>query len=250
MKYKESALVVDARKEGPYYWLALQSEKIASESKPGQFINIRVSEGYDPLLRRPFSIGDVENDVIWILFHPVGKGTRILAQKRPGDSVNIIGPLGKSFPDPTPGRDALYVAGGIGIAPFLLMSHQRKSGILLYGARNHNMLPDIKHWEKYCPCHIATDDGSRGIKGNVIDLLKKFDLSKHEIFACGPTPMFKAMSSYFETQQDIKAWYSLETYMGCGFGACKGCSVEQPDTQEMKLCCVDGPVFEWNKVKL
>ncbi len=250
MKYKEITRIVDKRQDGPYTWLAVETRDMALAARPGQFVNIRAGEGYDPLLRRPFSIADVDGSILWIMLHAIGKGTELLCRKNIGEELNIIGPLGNEFPEPTTGKKALFVAGGIGIAPFLLFAHRIPGATLAYGARNHTMIPDMRPWEQYCSYELATDDGSQGLKGNVIDLLKKMDLDQYTIYACGPTPMFRALSAYFTTLGDVQAYYSLETYMGCGFGACKGCSVPLPGTEQMQLCCIDGPVFEWDKVEL
>lgn len=250
MKHKESAEVIFRKKDGPYTWLKLKSPLTAAACQPGQFINVRTSDSLDPLLRRPFSIAFKEMENIELLYHTVGKGTASLDRCQPGDKLSILGPLGNPFPQPGPGRKPLFVAGGIGIAPFLFFSQELKGAVLLYGARDKSLIPSLIRFEENISCIVATDNGSQGQQGNVLTLLKQYDLTEYEVYACGPTAMFRAMSQYFQSQSAVRAWYSLETYMGCGFGACKGCSVPVPDSDEMKLSCVDGPVFAWNEVVL
>jgi dihydroorotate dehydrogenase electron transfer subunit len=250
MKYKETGVLVSAGTSGSYLELVIDSPKIAGESRPGQFVNVRTDETTAPLLRRPFSICDAEDGKLRLLVLVRGAGTEKLAKLRPGDSVNLIGPLGNPFPAAK--KRPLFVAGGVGIAPFLFAAKQasgKDKPVMLFGARSASLLPDLAPFEAVCELRVATDDGSRGVKGNVVDLLKSFDLSAHTLLACGPTPMFRALASHIASSGGADAWFSLETYMGCGFGACKGCTVEGSDGK-YKLCCTDGPTFRWNEVKL
>jgi dihydroorotate dehydrogenase electron transfer subunit len=250
MKYKETGVLVSARTTGSYLELIIESPKIAGESRPGQFVNVRTDNTTVPLLRRPLSICDADGDRLRLLVLIRGAGTEKLSKLRPGDSINLIGPLGNPFPAAS--KPPLYVAGGVGIAPFLFAAKKAAGTdkpLMLFGARSASLLPDLSSFEAVCDLRVATDDGSFGVKGNVIDLLKNFDLSGHTLLACGPTPMFRALASHIASSGGADAWFSLETYMGCGFGACKGCTVEGSDG-EYKLCCTDGPTFRWNEVKL
>lgn len=252
MKYKEYSRIVRTKTIGHYLLLKLETENIAQNALPGQFVNIRVGEGYDPLLRRPISISDIDGHYLTLVILIRGKGTQMLANKRLDDTINLIGPLGNSFPSSD--KDAIFIAGGIGLAPFLNIARNSKNPTLLLGVRNADLLPPLEDevfdvLKDKCDILISSDDGSVGIQGNTLDLLKKLDFRDKIIYACGPNPMFKALQSYFKTLGfEVDAHFSLESYMGCGFGACKGCAVEM-NSGEIKLCCVDGAVFKWDEVK-
>ena len=240
-------MIIDKKISGPYLTLKVKTEKIAEAAEPGQFVNIRVTETLDPLLRRPVSIADAVDGILTLIILIKGKGTRLLAEKKVGETLNIIGPLGNPFPEP--GRTPLFIAGGIGAAPFLFLGKKHSGSTLLLGVRSKEFLPELEPFEKVCKIEIASDDGSVGTKGTVIDLLTKHEIPKHTIYACGPNPMFRALNKLFSNCPESEAYYSLETYMGCGFGACKGCTVETR-SGDYKLTCTDGPVFPWNEALL
>jgi len=239
------AVIENIRLDGNYLWIDLLTQNIAKVSRPGQFVNVRAGETLDPLLRRPLSVCDADGDRLKLLVLIKGKGTKQLLNKKTGDTLNIIGPLGNGFPETT--RKPLFVAGGIGVAPFLFLSKKYPEAELLLGARNSSLLPDLTLFKKSCRIETATDDGSAGIKGTVIDLAAKRSLDKYTIFACGPNPMFHALTRLLKNCPEADAYFSIETMMGCGFGACKGCSVSAKDGQ-FKLACTDGPVFRWDEV--
>ncbi|OHD57287.1 MAG: hypothetical protein A2Y33_04155 [Spirochaetes bacterium GWF1_51_8] len=251
MKHKVLAEIVDTREQGAYLTITARCPEISREAKPGQFVNIRVRESFDPLLRRPFGIHDADGDLLTVMVMLRGKGTRALLDKHPGDTLNLIGPLGNPYPSPHQGKPPLLIAGGIGIAPFYFFAKAYPKPVLLFGARSAELVPLMDKFREVCDPAIATDDGSEGVKGTVVDLLKEYDLSKYTIYACGPTPMFRALTEHFSSRPTAPdAYFSLETYMGCGFGACKGCSVRTKPDGAMKLCCTDGPAFKWNEVEL
>lgn len=249
MKYKEYAVIIDKQVKGSYLTLKIKTEKIAKESSPGQFVNIRVSETYDPLLRRPVSICNAEGDVLTLMLLLKGKGTKILAQKNVGDLVNLIGPLGNSFL--LSDKEIICVAGGIGVAPFLFLSKAlSKKPTLIFGVRGKDYMPDLSEFQTYFKdIIVSSDDGTAGRKGTVIDTLVEQDLPGKVLYACGPDPMFRAINKILHNCGNVEAYYSLETMMGCGFGACKGCTVETPGG-DYKLSCKDGPIFRWDEVKL
>ncbi len=248
MKFQENAKVLGVRKSGIFTEILLESPQISAHCYPGQFVNVRASQGLDPLLRRPISICDNRAEGLTLLINPVGNGSEYLCNLKEGDFINLLGPLGNAFPDSN--KDILQVAGGVGIAPFRFLSRRNPGSVLLFGARSKDFSPDLKPFEEVCNVQIATDDGSSGVQGNVLTLLDDYDLSEFTLYACGPTPMFRALQDYLNRKApDADAWFSLETYMGCGFGACKGCTVEMTDGS-YQLCCTDGPVFQWNTVKL
>lgn len=228
--------------------LSFDAPAIASTIRPGQFLNIKVDEGISPLLRRPFSVYRTEGDRVEVLIDVVGKGTAILSRKRPGDPLDVLGPLGVPFSLAGEGYStALLVGGGLGVAPLpLLTDFLRREGkkvATFLGARSASMLI-AAHLENLS---CATDDGSRDFHGNVVDLLKTTMAQKNfkhpRIFGCGPTPMLRALAA-FAIERQIPAEVSLEGPMACGIGICQGCPVERKGTQKTySLMCKDGPVF-------
>ncbi len=233
------------------FQIIVHSPKIAKLAKPGQFCNIKVSESDFPLLRRPFSISDVDNNSIFFLFDIHGEGTKILSQKRVGDALDILGPLGNGFDIYGDFETAIFVAGGLGSAPFpfLAKALSDKKIISFVGARNLDLL---LHEDIPTP-HIATDDGTLGFKGNVVELLTDFiaqnDLKKFRIFSCGPNPMLKALQKY-SIDNNLDCQISVECAMACGFGICQGCPIVTSNGDTYKLVCKDGPVFNAKDVIL
>lgn len=223
--------------------------EIASTITPGQFCNVKVSQTNFPLLRRPFSVCDVEGEYLYFMFDIVGEGTKILSQKRSGDKIDILGPLGRGFSLDGDFDTAIMVAGGIGLAPFpyLLKSMNSKNVKVFYGTRNqdHLIKYDIKNIE------YASDDGSIGYNGNVIQLLEsqEFDKSRTKFFGCGPTPMLSALKKYC-VKNNYDCEISTESAMACGFGICQGCPVESTSEGYYKLICKDGPVFNINEIEI
>jgi dihydroorotate dehydrogenase electron transfer subunit len=228
--------------------LRLNSPEIAISAQPGQFVNILTAEtGEGPFLRRPFSISRVENNIIELIFHVVGIGTNLLSRKRPGDCIDVIGPLGQPFHRDAEYDTALLVAGGIGVAPFPFLTDdllkRNKCIETFVGYRNAEQVFS-KHLQNV---HIATDDGSDGFHGNVVQLLESFlvqnNFGKVKIFACGPTVMLKALTELAK-QKIICCEMSLEGQMACGFGICQGCAVERTESiGKYALVCKDGPAF-------
>ncbi|MGE5499883.1 MAG: dihydroorotate dehydrogenase electron transfer subunit [Syntrophothermus sp.] len=235
--------------ENNYYLLKIHSPEIASEAKPGQFCNIKVSGSTFPLLRRPFSICDVEGEHIFIMFHVLGEGTKILAHKKPGEDIDLLGPLGNGFNYDDDYETAILVGGGIGVAPFpFLISRLNGKKIFTFAGgrtRNDTVTYGLKNYL------ISTDDGSLGFKGNVIELLannsKLFSGYKIKIFGCGPTPMLRALKKYSE-EKEYNCEVSTECAMACGFGICQGCPIQALDKEGYYLVCKDGPVFDVKKV--
>ncbi len=234
------------------FLLTVRSPQIASHGKAGQFCNIKVSNSNYPLLRRPFSICDINNDEVSFLFNIVGEGTKILSGKKENDVINILGPLGNGFLLNDDFDLAVFVAGGLGIAPFPLLQKELKNKKQIerfFGARTAAEIITLDFEES----HWATDDGSLGRRGTVLDLLdseiNNFTNYKLKIFGCGPTPMLKALQKYSE-EKKIKCEISVESAMACGFGICQGCPVEKNDKSGFYLICKDGPVFNSSDVIL
>ncbi len=231
------------------YVLSFVSAAMSRSIRAGQFLNLRVEEGCEPLLRRPFSAYRIEKTSIEILFHVVGRGTAALRKKRQGDVLDVLGPLGKPFRTADPGYDTgLLIGGGLGVAPLPLLAsalrEQGKAVVTFLGARSASQLV-TDHLENV---HTATDDGSIGFRGNVVglasDFLGKHPITRPKIFACGPMPMLRAVAS-FARASDIPCEVSLEGPMGCGIGICQGCPVELAGPEKSyALMCKDGPAFD------
>lgn len=232
------------------FLLKVHCPEIAREAHPGQFCNIKVSVSNFPLLRRPFSICDVEGESLSFMFNVLGEGTNILAHKKSGESLDILGPLGNGFKIEDDYENAVFVAGGLGSAPFAFLTKKMPENKKLYtfvGARTSGevMTYGMKN------VLISTDDGSKGFKGNVVELLEAnktlLDEAKIKVFACGPTPMLRAVKD-FCMKYGYNCEVSTEGAMACGFGICQGCPVEALDKDGYYLVCKDGPVFDIRKV--
>lgn len=226
--------------------IRIKVPEIAGVIKPGQFVNIRVSDSTNPLLRRPFSVCDVEDDFIYILFNIYGEGTKLLANKKPGDLIDILGPLGHGF-NLTDDHDiAAIAAGGIGSAPFPFMTRvigDSREIITFLGGRTKNDL--ITYGLKNII--FSTDDGSAGERGNVVELMrgniKLLKGKRIKIFGCGPNAMLRVLKE-FSIEYNFNCEVSTECNMACGFGICQGCPVEGINRPEQYyLVCKDGPVF-------
>ncbi len=237
-------------------WLmALRSEKIAQAAKPGQFVMIKVRPGLDPLLRRPFSICGVKEDLVLVLYRVVGKGTSLMTESRQGERLRVLGPLGKCFAVPERNSSRLLVGGGIGIAPLLFLSqfHKEKDTVLMMGFRSaKHILSPQKIIGEQRGFLVATDDGTQGRRGPVTDLLDEF-LRKGSrdvaVYACGPRPMLKKVA---ETSMALRipCEVSLEAHMACGLGACQGCAVKGSATSGRSYfyVCKEGPVFKAEEI--
>ena len=216
--------------------------------RPGQFMMMQVSDSYDPLLLRPFSILDEHDGVYRFLIKIVGRGTRLIADFTCGKGLFLTGPFGNGFPQEAGGR-ALVAGGGVGIASvyaFLQMLH--KKGVpyeLIYGARTKDELVLLDLLKPHNPL-LSTDDGSQGYHGRLTDILKRKIRPEHTVFACGPMPMLAAVKKITQQQKTV-CYLSLEARMACGFGVCLGCTIF--DTSgNTKRVCKDGPVFEAGEV--
>lgn len=232
--------------------ITLECPAIAAMAKPGNFINIKVNNATQPLLRRPFSIHNVRGTLIDIMVKSIGTGTTLLCDTSEGATVMVLGPLGNSF-DQTGEKfqTAVLLSGGIGTAPMLFLEKKLASEgrkvINLIGGRTKDDLLTIN----LTNCRFATDDGSSGLKGTVVDLLRSElpDLKNEgplKVFACGPNAMLKALAGFCHENQ-LACEISLESVMGCGIGICYGCSVEirTPDgVIRTVLLCQEGPVID------
>ena len=238
---------------------SVESSEITQNAKPGQFLEIRVSDNIDPFLRRPISIynTDKENNIIEFIFQIRGKGTKILAEKKEGDFIDVLGPLGNGTFEVEGKENVMIIGGGIGIFPLYELTKQlkNKSNTRVYlGVRNENYVVLEKEFQEIANSVIVTtDDGSYGNKGFAIEYMKK-DILKNKpdiIYACGPLAMLKIIQELSITE-NIPCQISLEERMGCGIGACLGCAVKIIDGHDTKYghVCKDGPVFWANQVEI
>ena len=208
---------------------------------PGEFINITIPGYY---LRRPISVCDYSEKHVDILYKVLGRGTKDLSTFEKGTKIDTLVGLGNGF-TVKENIKPLLIGGGIGIAPlFSLADKFNELGIrptLIYGARSKDDIVLIEELSKIADLHICTDDGSLGFKGNVIEYLKQSNIEFDYYYACGPHKMLEFLSKAYSN-----GCLSLEARMGCGFGACMGCSIET--TNGPKRVCKEGPVFEASEV--
>ncbi len=254
MKYMETAQVLAQEAlAGDIYSMYLNTEQIAKEAKPGQFISVYSRDGAS-LLPRPISICEICGDRLRIVYRVVGKGTKEFSGYQPGGPVRIMGPLGNGFPlEAAEGKTALIIGGGIGIFPLLELAKQLKGRKeIVLGYRDQVFMKEA--FEACGPVTVATEDGSQGTKGNVLDAIRENGIRADVIYACGPAPMLKGIQS-FAAEQNLEAWISLEERMACGIGACLACickskEVDAHTNVHNKRVCKDGPVFRAKEVEL
>jgi dihydroorotate dehydrogenase electron transfer subunit len=235
---------------------------LAATARAGEFAQLRCGPGPVPLLRRPFSVAWVEGERCSFVFERVGEGTRRLAAMRPGDALASLGPLGLGFTLSPGMRSVVCIAGGLGCAPFPLLARQaRDMGaeqvVVLHGAATGARLYPSARFVRGDDGGVrvleATDDGSRGHHGLVVDLIDAALQSDVDaVFACGPNPMLAATAPLVVQRQraiDV-CEASLEAPMGCGFGTCLGCTlpVRRDGDTAWALCCRVGPVMRMDAV--
>ena len=252
------------------YKVRLKSPKIADLSKVGQFVNILPDINWEKAMRRPMSIAEKnkKENCIDLIYKVFGEGTRLMNDWERGDKVDIIGPLGNGWDILNiidRDRFPVLMGGGVGIAPIMSLyqyiDNYKKNALLIMGARNSD-----EHFLNHKPNELvvlSTDDGSLGVKGNVIDALEhaidkidEINLNQIEIFCCGPPMMMESVKKYSDLN-NIDCQVALETIMACGFGICQGCTVEYNNDggsdrsyrSRFGLVCLDGPVFNAKNIK-
>lgn len=233
--------------------VVLQDAEAAAAAKPGQFFQVAV-EAPRAILRRPYSVAwtDQGEGRIGFIFNVVGAGSAWFASRRAGDEVDLLGPLGQGFKIETGNRRAVCVAGGLGVAPFpALVKELQAIGrqvIFLQGARLAERLLPAERLPGV-DFRLATDDGSVGLRGSVVDLLTPAMVSDADLFACGPMPMLRRLidaAERLELPLD-RIQVALETPMGCGFGTCLGCVAPRPGGGYL-LTCTDGPCIRADQI--
>ncbi|MDD5506169.1 MAG: dihydroorotate dehydrogenase electron transfer subunit [Candidatus Omnitrophica bacterium] len=251
----KAKILYNKRVKSRFYRCSFSAADIAEDASPGQFINIRISNGDTPLLRRPLSIHRIKGSSVEVLYEVIGPGTKILAKKKAGEILDVVGPLGEGFKYNLPGvKRVILAGGGMGVAPLLSLAQDIRCGgkTVLIGARTKKEILCARDFKELgFEVKISTDDGSAGFKGRVTDLLKhilrvtSYELRVTRIFACGPKPMLCAVDRIC-VEYGIKGELSFEEHMACGFGACLGCVVNTK--QGYKRACTEGPVFETGEI--
>lgn len=247
-KERVSILSAAALSEGIYeMWLETD---LARGAVPGQFIML-YPQKESTLLPRPISIceTDKEKGAIRIVYRIAGAGTKEFSGYRAGDYADILGILGNGYPlEEAEGKRVLLIGGGIGIPPLVELAKRLKNSkkLIVAGYRDKNLFLK-EDLEKYGTVYVATEDGSAGIQGNVLDAVREHQLEADLIFACGPMPMLRGVKKYAQEKQ-IPAWISLEERMACGVGACLGCVCKTSHKDAHShvhnaRVCTDGPVF-------
>ena len=232
--------------------MELTSPQIAKAAIPGQFIMVSCSKtGHSPLLRRPLSIHDVSGDKVSLLYKIIGAGTEIMSVMNVGDSVSLLGPLGKGF---TVGNSKHHclVGGGIGMAPLLHLAKLIKETdpeatiTTLEGVRSKRDVLVLEKFKPFGDVHVSTDDGTEGHHGFVTQIMDKLTLHDTTVYTCGPVPMMKGVATIAKAS-GCDCLISMETHMACGMGACLGCSYPRAGHHEgvekYIHTCKDGPVM-------
>ena len=259
-KKKDICTVVSQESIGTdIYSMWLQTEKIAAEAKPGQFVSLYTNDP-SKLLPRPISLCEIDKEKgrIHLVYRVTGAGTGTaeFSRLKAGDTVSAIGPLGNGFPlEKAEGKSVFLMRGGIGVPPILELAKAMKceKKQILAGYRDcHTFLKE--EFEAAGTLYISTEDGSVGTKGNVMDAIRENDLKADMIFACGPTPMLRAIKNYAEAN-GIECYISLEERMACGIGACLACVCKSREKDahsnvNNKRICKDGPVFLSTEVEI
>lgn len=255
-KKKETCLVMSQEKiaEG-IYSLWIQTEMIADEAKPGQFVSV-YSADKSRMLPRPISICEIDKEkrALRLVYRVAGKGTEEFSHLKEGDSVDVMGPLGNGFPlERAKDKRVFLMGGGIGVPPMVETAKELEAEkIIIAGYRDELFLN--KELEENGNLYIATEDGSCGTKGNVLNAIAANRLKADVIFACGPTPMLRAIKAY-ALENGIECWISMEEKMACGIGACLACVCKSKEVDahshvNNKRICKDGPVFLCTEVEL
>lgn len=266
-KKKETARVQmqQSLAEGIYdMWI---ETSLAEDARAGQFISVYPKDGAT-ILPRPISIceADKEKGRLRIVYRVAGKGTGEFSKYKAGESISVLGTLGNGFPvEKAKGKSVFLMGGGIGIPPMLQLAKELananetaaeadKTRIQIVVGYRDSQLFLLEDLQKYGTVYVATEDGSVGTKGNVMDAIKENNLHADLIFSCGPMPMLRAIKAYGEAE-DVEAYISLEERMACGVGACLGCVVKTREVDHHShvhnaRICTDGPVYLAEEVEI
>lgn len=238
------------------YSLWLDAPQIASQAKPGQFISV-YSNDSGRVLPRPISICEIDREkgALRIVYRIAGNGTKEFSGMKAGETLDILGPLGNGFPmDVIKGKRVFMMGGGIGVPPMVQTAKEAEAEVTVIAGYRNSEIFLKEELEQNGTLVIATEDGSVGTKGNVMDAIRENHLEADVIFACGPTPMLRAIKTYAE-ENGILCYISMEEKMACGVGACLACVCKSKDVDHHshvhnKRICKDGPVFLSTEVEL
>lgn len=245
-KFQETAIIIRQEEiADDIYSMWLRTEEIAAYASAGQFISVYCNEG-SRLLPRPISICEIDkkDGAVRIVYRVAGKGTAEFSTMRTGMQLKVAGPLGNGFPKKS-GR-AFLIGGGIGIPPMLQLAKELDcEKQIILGFRDELFL--LEEFTKYGKLYIATEDGSAGTEGNVLDAVRENGLEADIIYACGPAPMLRAIKEYASAKH-MECWISMEERMACGIGACLACVCNSKNRDshtnvKNKRVCKEGPVF-------
>lgn len=252
MKYDELVVILDNQKvNGEYLKLVFRSKNLSRNIQPGQFLNVQIQpNSFEPFWRRPFSYYRITQDKVEILYKILGRGTELLSKKKKGESLNVMGPLGNPFTPKVKNKKRVLIAGGVGVPPLVFLAERYPMNYVLIGARTKShVLPKKELSKVKAEIHYSTDDGSYGLKGNVIvllrNLLKKESPENLFIQTCGPKGMMQAVLD-MARQHHIEGEASVDETMSCGMGVCLGCMVKTH--QGWTPSCIEGPVFNFEKL--
>lgn len=236
-----------------HYLLHLDCSEVAEQSQPGQFVHLRVGDGTDPLLRRPFSVmlAYPETDEVQLLVRTVGRGTEIIATHEAGTRYDLLGPLGRGWTMPTDRENVLLVAGGVGVAPLIFLADRLRRARpqpyvrALFGGATQDALVCWTDFASRCDEFMAvTEDGSAGESGLVTEVMAtEIERDRPDrVYACGPDAML-AETARICAETAVPCEISMEQWMGCGLGACLGCAVPAAGGGYVRVC-TEGPVFD------
>ncbi len=256
MKSKEWCRILSQEEIGTdIYSMWLETPSIAESARPGQFVSLYCRDS-SRLLPRPISLCEIDREQkrLRLVYRVAGKGTEEFSRMKAGEEISVLGPLGNGFPlERAEGKKVILLGGGIGIPPMLETAKQlagEKSIVL--GYRDQRFLE--KEFAAQGALCIATEDGSFGTRGNVLDAVREQRIQGDLIFACGPAPMLRAVKAWAE-ETGRECWISMEERMACGIGACLACVCQSKEKDEHsqvhnKRVCKDGPVFLASEVEL
>ena len=253
MPLSDTTLIEQRHIVGDYYVMRLEAPEIAAAVRPGQYILLRIPNLEPTLLRRPFSVYRSHEGAVEILYKAVSRGTRAMTELRSGARISLMGPLGNGYPLESGGALPILVGGGYGVAPMaFLASRLPVKGLALLGGRTSDDVLCGEDFEALgWQLEIATQDGSRGRRGMVTELLDEhIGGAQPMVFACGPDGLLRAICERARTH-GFTAWVSVNKYMVCGVGACLVCvqKLRDADGRQRHACaCTDGPVFEARQV--
>lgn len=252
-KSREQAIIIRQEEIADgIFSMWLKTDEIAKNAKAGQFISVFSQDG-SRILPRPISICEMDrkDGAVRIVYRVVGRGTEEFSHRRAGHLVDIIGPLGNGFPKKK--KSAFIIGGGVGIPPMLELAKELDcEKQIILGYRDEMFLTE--EFEKLGKIYIATEDGSSGVKGTVLDAIRVNELEAEIMYACGPRPMLRALKEYAK-EKNMECWVSMEERMACGIGACLGCVCKSKHKDghtnvHNKRICKEGPVFLAEEVEL